>query len=154
PRGMGSDTRILIHRTDAETAAALQRMGFTTTVDGEWLRLDPKDDGSTDDEALAARLSESLGATTVFFAIQTTVDQVEIRCCESGRVVRSLGYAAEQGWFTNSGKARPFEAKAALGKRLRKRSISASPDGYDVLDCFLGRSVPPPERVKEPNATQ
>lgn len=90
------------------------------------------------------------GTIAVEWSIHTAVDQIWIVAYRAGEVVRELRYAASEGW-TKRGKALPFENTARLGKLLRKRRLLASPDGYEVLDAFLGKQPPAP--VVEPGAT-
>jgi hypothetical protein len=99
---------------------------------------------------LAAKLSRDHGTIAVEWSIHTAVDQIWIVAYRAGEVVRELRYAVSAGW-TKRGKALPFEDTARLGKFLRKRRLLASPDGYEVLDAFLGKQPPAP--VIDPGAT-
>jgi hypothetical protein len=98
---------------------------------------------------LPERLSRDLGTTVVRWSIVTAVDQIWIVAYKNGALVRELRYAAGDGW-TKRGTPLPFENTRELGKWLRKRNLLASPDGYDVLDAFLGQQPPP--AVVEPGA--
>lgn len=121
---MGFDEKLLVREGDA------------------WTELDP---------ALApATVSIERSADVVAWSIHTAVDQIWIVAYQNGAIVRELRYASGEGW-TKRGKALPFENTAELGKWLRKKRLLASPDGYDVLNAFLGKK--PPSPVAEPGAT-
>jgi hypothetical protein len=81
---------------------------------------------------------------------RSTQQWIWIVAYRAGEVVRELLYTSDKGW-SKRGKALPFEDTARLGKFLRKRRLLASPDGYEVLDAFLGKQPPPP--VVDPGAT-
>jgi hypothetical protein len=100
--------------------------------------------------------SRTRGAVTVAWQIQTTSDVIQIECFDRGELVRSLMYVREGGRWSQQGAAQPFESKA-LGAWLKKKKLLASPDGYDVLECFLGRDRPPrtgKPKIKDRGANQ
>jgi len=102
------------------------------------------------DAASAQQLSRELHTIAVEWSIQTAVDQIWIIAYREGDPVRELRYASGEGW-TKRGAALPFENTAGLAKWLKKRRLHASPDGYEVLDAFLGKQ--PPQPVVDPGAT-
>ncbi len=109
-----------------------------------------------DGDADAAAESRTRGAITVSCVIQTTVDMIQIECFERGELVRELLYLREDARWSQRGTPQPFEAKS-LGAWLKKKKLLASPDGYDVLECFLGRDRPPPSgkrAIKDRGANQ
>lgn len=96
-------------------------------------------DSDTDAKAISA----SLGTTAVAWKIETASDSIWIECFRNGALVRELTYVrTEQRWIRR-GLPQTFEA-AALSIWTRRKKLLASPDGYDVLACFLGRDCPPP----------
>ena len=78
----------------------------------------------------------------IWWTIHTSVHQIWFMCFENGQVVREIRYSAEEGWATRYGAPLSFE-NPALKKWFRQKSLSASPDGYDILDCFVGKVTPP-----------
>jgi hypothetical protein len=98
----------------------------------------------------AEELSRELHTIAVEWSIQTAADQIWIVAYSDGEAVREVRYASGEGW-TRRGKALPFENKTELARWFRKRRLLASPDGYDVLDAFLGKQ--PPQPVVDPGAT-
>ncbi|MBK6919948.1 MAG: hypothetical protein IPH07_21300 [Deltaproteobacteria bacterium] len=59
----------------------------------------------------AKAISEELGCTVLAFAVQTAASVEEIEQWESGRLVRKLQYAADQGgWITREGEPQPWES--------------------------------------------
>ena len=143
---MASDEKLLV-RAGADTEARLATAGLVATRQGDWWEVESPPDPSLD----AERLSRELATVVVSWSIHTVVDQIWIVAYQAGRAIRELRYARGEGWF-QSGKPLPFESKA-LKKWLRSRTLSASPEGYDVLECFLGGDKPPPEKLEEPRAT-
>lgn len=99
---------------------------------------------------LAEQLSREHVTYAVAWSISTVVDQVWIQAYREGLLVREVQYARDGGWIQR-GAALPFEDRAAMRKWLRRRRLFASPDGYEVLDAFLGRR--PPEPIAEPDAS-
>lgn len=137
---------IFVHATGADAHAACVAEGLDVEVDGEWLRGDDAPD-------VGESLSKKIAAPVVSFSIQTAVDQIWIQCWVTGKCVRELRYTSDGGW-TKRGKAMPFEHSALKGW-LKQKKLLASPDGYDVLQCFLGRERSSPgEPVIEPGGTQ
>jgi hypothetical protein len=111
-----------------------------------------------DEDADAAELSRSRGIA-VAWDIQTASGVIAIECFDRGKCVRALTYLGEQRRWIKKGKPRPFEQTQLLADWLRRTDLSPSPDGYDVLDCFLGRAAAPPPAppvptIAEPNANQ
>jgi hypothetical protein len=98
----------------------------------------------------AQELSRELHTIAVEWSIQTAVDQIWIVAYREGEPVRELRYASGEGWIQR-GKALPFENTGELARWLKKRRLIASPDGYDVLDAFLGKQ--PPQPVVDSGAT-
>lgn len=144
---MSSDSRLLVRIKDPGTAASLQAaVGEPALTDGDWLVLEDSQDR---DETTARELSQRLATTTIWWTIHTVVDQIWLMCFENGQVVRELRYSAEEGWAPRSGAPLAFESPA-LKKWFRKKNLSASPDGYDLLDCFLGKDTAPVKAIKEP----
>ena len=137
---MSSDSRLLVRIKGQETAGLLQAaVGAPPLTDGAWLVLEDSQDRG---ETTAQELSQRLATTTIWWTIHTVVDQIWLLCFEQGQVVRELRYSAEEGWATRSGAPLAFEGPG-LKKWLRKKDLSASSDGYDILDCFIGKEPPP-----------
>lgn len=93
------------------------------------------------DEELAATLSAELGTPTVLWSIETTVDQIWICGFERGSMVREVLVTPDDGWHTE-GKPLPHEDRTRMrcfAARAKAGSlILASPEGYDLLEAFLG----------------
>jgi hypothetical protein len=138
---MGSDAKVLVRKKDEQTATRLALLGFEVEPAGEWLDLGDRE------ESLARTLSISLATTTVYWVIHTVTDVVMIVCYDQGQAVRNVTYTADDGW-SQSGPRQPFEGKSLSSKWMRKRRIMASPDGYGVLETFLGNEPPPVVKVK------
>jgi hypothetical protein len=94
-----------------------------------------------DSDCDAKAISESLATTAVAWRIETTTDTIWIECYRNGALVRELVYMRQR--WTRRGLPQRFESPA-LAAWTRRKKLLASPDGYDVLACFLGRNCPPP----------
>src|SRR6185503_18662826 len=57
-----------------------------------------------------------------------------------GALAREIIYSSDDGWH-QSGKAQPFENPKELKRWMKKRRVAASPDGYEILDAFLGNAA-------------
>lgn len=143
---MASDVISYLQRKDQDTAMMLANLGHRAAVEGDWLRLEH---AITADRACA--LSQQLSTIAVICDLDTIVDQIWIRCYDAGYQVRALRYAGGEGW-TDEGEPQAFEAATALAAWRAAPRVLASPDGYDVLSCFLGKTAPPSRTVEEPNA--
>lgn len=132
---MGSDSKLFLMDADPDPGdAAAWTLRESLYREGGWIEV------PADGDVAAEELSRRLQATVVSFDIQTTVDQIWIVCFEDGEKVRELHYVAEEGWSKESGPARPFEDGRQLKRWRSQRYLLASPDGYDVLEAFLGRT--------------
>jgi len=148
---MAQDSKLLVLARGSDTAGACLRAGFQTEPYGPgspWLLLA---DAESSTEKAAQALSRSVRTTTVWWSIHTVVDQIWIKCFEEGAEVREVRYSAEEGWARNTGVARAFESPA-LTAWVGRRGVRASPDGYDVLDSFIGTNRPPPALFVEPDS--
>lgn len=131
---MGADEKVFVHAgSDQAIAAALGGPKRFIERHG-WLELE--DDAAGED--LAVSLSQQLGVVTAFWSIHTAVDQIWIQAFKDGKAVRALRYSSDEGWAEDWGKPLPFENRKQLSKWKRKKRLAALPDGYDVLDAFLG----------------
>lgn len=133
---MGSEERVYFRVVDDAVVARARLAGLSVT--GEDWALAP-----VDDEGSARTLSLLLSTPTVWWSIHTVTDQVWLKCFEAGHVVREIRVSAAEGWAADEGTPRGFEAPALAA--WKERRPLASPDGYAVLECFLGRSKPPHE---------
>jgi hypothetical protein len=144
---MGSDSKLYV-RIDEDQADALRSAiadeRCAAERNGAWLALTPADRG------VGEALSRRLGVVAVFWDINTTVDQIWLTCLQRGRVVRELRYTADDGWATNRGKPMPFENTRALERWLARNDLLASPDGYAVLEAFLGLEAAAPAAKAAP----
>ena len=125
---MGSDTKVLLRVGKEQVAWFKDHHGRTIPVDA-WIEVLGK--------VSVQELSKRLNGIVVEWSISTVVDQIWIECWERGAPRRELLFQ-EGRWETKRGEPLPFENKKELGSWLRKRRLLASPDGYEVLEAFLG----------------
>ncbi len=91
-------------------------------------------------------ISRGYKTTYVEWMISTTVESVFIGAWVNGRSVRTLAFeptgdpwSSRGGWKWHvRGKPLPFENTKELTRWLKRKSLLASPDGYDILKAFLG----------------
>lgn len=88
-------------------------------------------------------LSRELETAVVLFDLSTTTDSFLIELFICGNSVRALEFSVDGGW-SRRGKAAPFEDAARMKPWFAKRRLLASPEGYEVLEAFLG-SEPKPQ---------
>jgi len=135
---MGSDSKLYLRIDEAKADEILKAVAsFKPERRGDWLSL------SSTDLDLAKSLSAELGVTTVHWDIETAVDQIWLQCFSNGKRVREVRYTSDEGWASNKGKPRSFENQKAMDAWLAKRDVLASPEGYEVLDAFLGLDSKP-----------
>jgi hypothetical protein len=150
---MASNDKVFIRA--AERPSLRAELGTQRFIDrGDWLELESTEalDSSSNH---ATALSQKLGVITVYWSIHTVVDQIWMQAFRQGDVVRTLRYSADEGWAENWGARLPFENRKELAKWTKRKRLLASPDGYDVLEAFLGRETPQegvePLRVADAN---
>jgi hypothetical protein len=138
---MPSDARVLIEvGGDTALAASLASRFEDVTVRDGWAEVAGEED-------LAETLSRELDVTCIHWLIHTAVDQIWIKAFKKGRAVRELLYSSDGGWEVKKGRRLPHENEEAMPTFLRRRDLRASPDGYDVLDAFLGRGEYGPQET-------
>lgn len=144
---MGSDSKLFLRVDEArapQILAAVEAAKLSAERRGEWLSLEPAD------VDLARDLSRETGVAAVHWDIHTVVDQIWLRCFAGGELVRELRYSADEGWAQKSGRPQAFENQRAMKRWLSKRRLLATPDGYDLLESFLGLDTPARTPTVEP----
>ncbi len=128
---MASDDKVLVQINPPAAAWLLAKHGIEAE-EGSWLQV-------TGLEA-APKLALKWKTPLVRWSIQTTAEVLMMSATVGGKDVRDLTYIGEEGTWDTRGKPQPFEDVPALAKWLKRKRLSVSPDGYDVLVAFLGAS--------------
>lgn len=135
--------------TGSGTSIDVASFAHGLRVQGAWTEVDRILDGTewAEEEFAAELLSQTLKVVVVYAVLQPSSDTIWIRGYRSGGVSRELLYTGDNGWVTNRGDALPDEDVAAIERLRQKRGLSASLDGYELLDALMSRSGP--ENVEE-----
>lgn len=136
---MGFDQKILV-LTTPRLVEELRAQHSVQVTAGTWLQVNGLGKSG-------AKLSLETRTTVVEFEIVTFSDIVTISAWRGGKNVRRVVFDAEgefekhggnpRGWSVR-GRKLAFEDTAGLSRWLARESIQASPDGYEVLEAFLG----------------
>lgn len=137
---MGSDRKTFV-LADAALAQYLKSEVGVSVRENAWIEIEG--------DVRADLLSAQRNAVVVEWSIQTTVDQIWIKTFASGQRARELLYDGGR-WTTVSGTPLPCENASEIDRWLKSEKLLASPDGYGVLDAFLG--APAEERIDRVHA--
>ncbi len=97
----------------------------------------------------ARRWSSEHRVPVVFASLRSEVNQIWLVVFRQGKCVRELQYVGDHGWHVQAGRAQRFEHTTAVSALLDRSDLRAFPDGYVVLDAFLGGAIGPPSSHTE-----